>query len=440
MVCAFWAQGCQPVPPREHQSISVFKDVTLIDGTGSAPREHMDMVVQGDSIASIAETDKDTLAPDAIIVDGRGETVMPELIACHAHLGLLKGTTMSPANYTRQNILRQLVQYEHYGVGEVLSLGSDHEMIFALRDSSQAGLIPGARIYTAGFGFGVSTGAPPASIGMDKVYRPNSPEEAVKDVQALAPLHPDVIKLWLDDFGGKMPKMDPAMYGAIIKEAHHQGIRVAAHVYYLADARRLVADGIDILAHSVRDSLIDDTLLAAMKAGRVTYIPTLSLDEFQFIYADHPGWINDPFFKGSLEPGEWDTLTSPAYIDRLRKDPSLVTKRKAFETVLLNIKRVYDAGIPVVLGTDSGAQPARAQGFSEHHELELLVKAGLTPIEAITVATRNGARLLRISEQTGTLEPGKRADFIVLSKNPALDIKGTASIVSVWQNGVKAAE
>jgi len=400
----------------------------------------MDMVIQGDSISYIIETGKDTIAPDAIVLDGRGETLMPELIGCHEHLGLLKGTSMSAANYTRENILRQLIKYEHYGVGEVLSLGSDHDLIFGLRDSSHAGLIPGARIYSAGFGFGVPTGAPPSSIGMDKVYRPVSPEEAIRDVQQLAPLHPDVIKLWLDDFGGKLAKMDPAVYAAIIREAHRQGIRVAAHVYYLADARRLVADGIDILAHSVRDSLIDEPLLAAMKVGRVTYIPTLSLDQFQFVYGDHPDWINDPFFKQSLEPGVWDTLTSPAYILRLRKDPSLAIKRKAFETVLLNVKRVYDAGIPVVLGTDSGAQPVRAQGFSEHHELELLVKAGLTPLEAITVATRNGARLLRISEQTGTLEPGKRADFMVLSKNPVTDIKGTASILSVWQNGIKAGE
>jgi len=173
--CLLWALGgCRQAPPGAHQQISVFRDITLVDGTGSAPREHMDMVIQGDSISYIIETGKDTIAPDAIVLDGRGETLMPELIGCHEHLGLLKGTSMSAANYTRENILRQLIKYEHYGVGEVLSLGSDHDLIFGLRDSSHAGLIPGARIYSAGFGFGVPTGAPPSRyIGQSVPKKPS---------------------------------------------------------------------------------------------------------------------------------------------------------------------------------------------------------------------------------------------------------------------------
>lgn len=439
--CLLWAlTGCRPSVPDGRDLATVFRDVTLIDGNGAQPRAHVDLVIQGDSILSIGETGKDSLPPGARILDERGKVVIPELINCHGHLGLLKGTTMSSGNYTRDNVLRQLVRYEHYGVGAVLSLGTDHQEIFAWRDSSHAGLLPGATIYTAGFGFGVPGGAPPPSFGMDKVYRPTTAEAATEDVRRLAPLKPDLVKLWLDDFGGKMPEMKPEVYAAVIAEAHRQGLRVAAHVFHIRDARRLVALGIDVLAHSVRDSLIDDSLLAAMKAGGVTYIPTLSLDEFQFVYVDSPAWLNEPFFKGSLEPGVWDTVTSQAYLDRLRKDPGLPAKRATLGIALQNLKRVYDAGIPVVLGTDSGAQPIRAQGFSEHRELQLLVKAGLTPLEALTVATRNGARLLRIDTQRGTLEPGKRADFVLLSGDPSVDISQTESIVSVWQNGVRLGE
>ena len=105
-----------------------------------------------------------------------------------------------------------------------------------------------------------------------------------------------------------------------------------------------------------------------------------------------------------------------------------------------NLYKLYKAGILIALGTDSGANPVRVQGFSEHMEMELLVKAGLTPLEAITIATQNGARLLRINGETGTLEPGKKADFIVLDKNPAADIINTRTISAVWRNGVKVSD
>jgi imidazolonepropionase-like amidohydrolase len=94
----------------------------------------------------------------------------------------------------------------------------------------------------------------------------------------------------------------------------------------------------------------------------------------------------------------------------------------------------------IALGTDSGANPVRVQGFSEHMEMELMVKAGLTPLEVITIATQNGARLLRINAETGTLAPGKKADFIMLDKNPADDIVNTRSIFAVWRNGVKVSD
>lgn len=98
-------------------------------------------------------------------------------------------------------------------------------------------------------------------------------------------------------------------------------------------------------------------------------------------------------------------------------------------------KKVYDAGIPVALGTDSGATPIRPYGFSEHMELQLLVRAGLTPLQAITVGTKNGARLLGAADEIGTLTPGHEASFIVLDKDPSADIRNTESILAVWKAG-----
>ena len=110
--------------------------------------------------------------------------------------------------------------------------------------------------------------------------------------------HADFVKIWVDNLHGTKPSMDPAIYRAVIDQAHHDGLHVAAHVYYLADAKALVSDGVDVLAHSVRDQTIDEELLAAMKQRGVFYIPTLTVDESFFAYAEHPEWKNDALLAG----------------------------------------------------------------------------------------------------------------------------------------------
>jgi len=415
---------------------TLFKHVTLIDGNGGAPIENTDILVQGDSVAAIGP---DQHVEDATEIDLKGKTVMPAITSTHVHVGNLKGTSANGSFYTRENILRQLKQYEDYGVTNILVMGTDRPMLFqsGLRDSSLTGLLPGARYHSAGYGFGVPNGAPPLGMSMDMVFRPTTAADVAKDMDSVATVKPDVIKMWVDDFGGKFPKMDPSIYKAIIDEAHKRDLRVASHVYYLDDARKLVADGVDILAHSIRDKIIDDTLIQQMKAKNVMYIPTLSLDEFAYIYARKADWINETFFKKSLEPGVFEMITSQKYQDDLRKSPDLAKNEAAFQTVLRNVKKLHDAGILICLGTDSGATPIRVQGFSEHLEMELLVQAGLTPLQAITVATKNAATLLKIDDKFGTIEKGKTADFIVLDANPVGEIKNTRKIFAVYKAGEK---
>ncbi len=418
---------------------TVISNIRLIDGNNRAPAQTVDMVIKADRISAIVAHGTTAFANNARVIPMAGKTVIPGLINLHAHLGLLKGTTSSAKNYSEENIQRQLKKYQDFGVTKILSMGSDHEIILAMRDASRHGNIPGATIFSALYGFGVYGGGPPAAI-MDQINRPQTPEEAVRAVLKLVPLKPDVIKIWVDDFGGSAPKMKPEIYTAIINAAHKNGIRVAAHVYYLEDARKLVATGIDILAHSIRDKDIDDDLISDMKSKNVVYIPTLSLDEYNFIYSRQPEWMNDPFFKASLEPGMLDTLKSDAYLKRLQDDPDREKKEADFKRAVNNLRRIYRAGIKVAMGTDSGAQPVRAQGFSEHLELQLMMQAGLTPLEVITCATRNGAQVLKIDKDYGTLNVGKKADFVILDGDPLADIKATYKIVSVWQDGVKVSE
>jgi imidazolonepropionase-like amidohydrolase len=413
------------------------KNIILIDGTGRQPFNNANILIQGDTIAGI---NLKTVPEQAEVMDMQGKTIMPELINSHGHLGLLKGNKTASENYTRENVLRQLEKYQSYGVGAVLSMGTDYEPIFNWRDSSRAGEWPGAMIFTAGYGFGVPKGGPPFNFTEAKVFRPSTPEEAIQNVRQLAMLKPDIIKMWIDDFYGQYPTMKPEIYRAIISEAHKHGLRVAAHLFHLQDAKQLVDAGLDAMVHSIRDQEIDDVLLDEMKKKEVTYVPTLSLDEYQFIYTQNPNWLNDPFFKASLEPGVYEMITSKDYLDKLKSNPSFSKMNGYFQMALHNLFRIYKRGIKVAMGTDSGATPVRAQGFSEHLELELMNQAGLTPLEAITCATRNGAQFLHIDNKYGTLQKGKKANFMVLNGNPLRDIKNTRSIAGIWKDGVEVSK
>jgi len=424
------------VPGAARSQVTVLRNVTVIDGTGATPRHKAALVVEGDKIRAI--TNADTPAEkSATMIDLSGKIIMPEIINCHGHLGLLKGTKMSSENYTKENVERQLLQYQDYGVGAVLVMGTDRDEVYQWRSESREGKFPGALIFTAGRGFGAPAGVPPLSMGTDLVYRPTSAEEARKDVDELATHKPDMVKLWLDDFWGQYPKMKPEIYAAIIDEAHKNDLRVAAHVYHEEDAQRLVDDGVNVLAHSVRDAEIPDKLVAEMKAKHVAYIGTMSLDQFLTAYADDPAWLKQPFFRDALEPGVYEMITSPQYKKSVEEDKKLPAEVAAQSIERKNLKKVYDAGILVALGTDSGATPTRAFGFSEHNELRLLVEAGLTPLQAITVATKNGAELLHASGEFGTLRPGLKANFIVLDKDPSVDIRNSESISAVWKDGQK---
>jgi imidazolonepropionase-like amidohydrolase len=411
----------------------LLKDVTLIDGTGSAPQPHMEVLIAGDTIAAIGQGLDST---GATVIALSGKTIMPALISAHVHVGTVQGTTADASHYTRENVLRQLKRYQAYGVLQVLGMGTDRPLLFenGFYDSLRTGSLPGARYHSAGYGFAAPGGTPPPVNGMDRVNRPANPEQAQRQVDSLAALSVQTIKMWVDNHGG-MPGMDAAVSRALIQAAHRHGMKAAAHLYYIQDAKQLVADSIDIIAHSIRDREIDDTLLQQIKSQGIMYIPTLALDKFAYSYGEAPPWLNDAFFKQSLEPGTWEMVADTAYQRKTRESGGYARSRAAHLTALKNVYKIHKAGIPVVLGTDSGASAVRAQGFSEHLELALLVEAGLTPLEAITAATANAAKALRIDGRYGTLGVGKVADLLILDKDPSADIVNTRGIAAVYKAG-----
>jgi imidazolonepropionase-like amidohydrolase len=283
-----------------------------------------------------------------------------------------------------------------------------------VRDGNGASDLNRARIHVAG-----------------PVITATDPETARAAVDAVADRNPDFIKIRVDDNLGTAQKMKPEVYRAVIDQAHVRGLRVAAHVYYLADAKALLEAGVDYLAHSVRDRDVDARLIELMKARNVCLSPTLTREMSTFVYESRPAFFDDPSFRREVDPAVIAALEDPVRQEEIRKNRAAQTYKKQLEVARRNVKALIDAGVRLASGTDSGP-PARFQGYFEHLELEELVKAGLTPMQAIVAATGDAAACIGIGDRVGTLQPGLAADLIVLGKNPLEDIRNTRTIESVW--------
>jgi len=424
--------------PMDSQAV-LLRNVRLIDGTGAAPQEHVSLLLRNGRIEKIGGAEM--VAPKGVAVrDLSGKTVMPGIISAHSHLGLLVDDAESSATaYTRENVTAQLKEFERYGVTMIMSLGVNRDLVYELRDEQRAGKLDGATIFTAGRGIGVPGGAPGLPAAADQIYRPATVEEARKDVDELAAHHADIVKIWVDEVHGTVPKMKPKIYKAVIDEAHQKHLRVAAHEYALEDAKRLVADGVDVLAHSVRDQVVDDAFVQSMKQHGVWYVPTFTVDESFFIYAERPAFVQTVFFQKAAGPKLTAKFEANGYAEKVNQDPQTAQHRKDIEIGQQNLKRLFDGGVSVGFGTDSGALPGRIPGFSEHRELELMVEAGLTPMQAITAATGKNAELLYAADR-GTIAAGKRADLLVLDADPLTDIRNSRKIVAVYHDGRAVAE
>jgi imidazolonepropionase-like amidohydrolase len=409
--------------------------VRLIDGAGDPPVPNATVIVDGGRI---------TAAGAGVVIprgaqrrNYAGRTVIPGLISDHSHVGQVGGTQDGAENYTRSNIMSQLQQYRRYGVTTIVALGLNGPIFETIRAEAHAGMIGGADLFGVDRGIGVPEGGPPQAtlkLAPDQLYRPTTPQEAREDIRRMAARRTDLVKLWLDDFGGSAPKMKPEIYTAVIDESHKLGLRVAAHIHDLADAEAVVAAGADILAHGVRDQEVPVEFIATLKQRGTWYIPTLSLDESTFAWADQAPWTRAAFARAALSRPLAREIDDPAWRASIEHAKETAEARHALEINLRNLKPLYDAGVRIGFGTDSGAVALRVPGIAEHRELALMVQAGLTPMQALTIATRDAAALLGRRDR-GILSAGRRADFIVLGSDPSINIAAIDDIVEVWDAG-----
>src|SRR3989454_4077148 len=342
-------------PPASTVSPAVVIDGAQIwDGSGNPPVQDAILVIKDDRIEAVGARGAVSVPVGAKTVSGKGKTLIPGLINLHGHVGMTKGLKASRENYSKENILAHLKQYARYGVTTVMSLGTDFEPMFEIRGPARAEESPRATVFTAGRGFTGKNGYPAVLPGNAGIPREVDTVEQVKNsVEELARQKVDMVKIWVDDHWGHYAKIRPELYRAIIAEAHKHNLRVMAHLFYLEDAKELVKAGLDGMAHSVRDREVDGELIQALKARKPFAVPTLVREESTFIYAEPPAFLDDPFFSRWADPLVVRQLKDPAYGARIKSDPDFSRYPGQLKTGQKNLKKLWDAGVTIALGSDS---------------------------------------------------------------------------------------
>ena len=378
--------------PASAQSVTVFEGAQLLVGDGRVI-EHATLVVEGTRIAQVGQTANVRVPAGATRVGLAGKTVMPMLIDTHVHLGP-----------TREALTRDLKRRAYFGVGAALSMGTDNYELLPMRSET----IPGAARYLSA-GRGITM---PEPGRLTVPHWITTEEEGRQAVKELAAQKVDIVKIWVDTRDGKYKKLTPEIYGAIIDEAHKQGLRITAHIFDLEDTKGLIRAGIDAFAHGVRDRDIDDELVTMFKE-RPNLVLTPNLPD-RGVKTDL-SWL-----RGSLPDAELEKLEA-ANTDKPREQAFYGIQAR-------NLAKLNAAGVRITLGTD-GNRP-----WGPHEEMADMATAGMTPMQVVVAATRNSAEFLRLAE-AGTLQAGKSADFIVLDANPLDDITNTRRISAVILRG-----
>jgi imidazolonepropionase-like amidohydrolase len=407
---AFGAVGILGSSSASAQSIAL-TNVRILDGNGATPVEHGTIVIQGRKIKAVGPTSNVAIPPEARTIDEGGRTGLPGLADMHVHLtGGWDGISADMLGY--QRYMNALL---YAGVTAVLDTGNVESYILQLRAETAAGRLLGPRIYCVG----------PLVDGPDPFWPELSRVVVSQDqvpglVRQLAAEKVDLIKLYAG-----LSDLDVQ---AVSTEAKKYKLRTILDAHSRNGSIELMREGIAGWAHLPTRKLSDEAIATA-SANHVFFISTLSVFEafmrrrFQDLsFLDHPLIIDTtPLFA----------LTE---LRKLGHEEAAKRPLAALFDAESNVKRLLQAGILIAAGTDA-PYPGDFQGEGIHRELELLVESGLTPLEAITVATKNAAKIMNAETEWGTLEAGKLADILIVDGKPDQNIRDTRNIARVIREG-----
>lgn len=376
----------------------------LIDGTGVEPVEDAAVLVDDGAIAAVGRSAQVVAPTETEVIEAAGLTIMPGLIDAHVHLRTPAGqerlayeVKTSPelkAFYAADNARRAL----EAGFTTLRDAGSGPEVL-AARQAVDLGLVVGPRILTAGIVTMTAGHADPAMGRPGWPVRPEDTADGVDEVRKRVRQHVrsghDWIKICTS--GGVLSAGDeswwrnytPDEVRAITDEAHALGRRVASHAHGREGILNAIQCGVDTIEHGI---YLDDEILELMVARRLFLIPTMTIGRAFQERAEEAGLSEEAVRKGNA----------------------------VMEVVMTNMARAHRAGVRMALGTDCSGSLARMG--ENAWELPLMVEIGMTPMEAILAATRDAAEAIGLGQATGTLEPGKQADVILVDGDPLEDI------------------
>ena len=416
---------------------------TLIDGTGVPARSDTVIVVEEDRIKAVGSRAEVALAKGLRIVDGRGKWVMPGLVDAHVHFFQSGGAYTRPdvidlrAHRTYEQeiagvkgrLTQTFARYLLCGVTSVVDAGGPM-WNFEVREAAARTLLA-PRVAVAGPL--VSTVArPQLDLGDPPIIKTGSPAEARALVQREAARRPDFIKIWFIQRPGEDAAAGRALLDAVVDESRGAGLRVAVHATELEAARAAVDAGAAILVHSVFDKPVDEAFIAAVRDKGVLYVPTL------FVVKGYDLVLSGRFVPTEAERrlGDPDALRS---FEEIKAFPEFKgTGRPAADAQVKtgqdNLRRLAAAGVPIAAGTDAG-NVGTLHGPSIFRELRLMAEAGLTAAQVLSAATRGGARVMGHESELGTIAPGKRADLLVLDRDPLADLSALESPRDIVKGG-----
>jgi imidazolonepropionase-like amidohydrolase len=407
-----------PAPAAPAQTPVAIVHARIIDGRGGAPIEDGTVVVRGDRIVAVGPAGTVAVPAGARRIEARGQTMIPGLADMHTHLtGGWDGETADFLGFRRT-----VGSLLHAGVTSVLDPGNVTSFVKQLRDEINAGRLAGPRIYYAG----------PVIDGPKPIWPDIS--AAISSADQL-PHFLTQLRQADVTFAKAYHGLSTDMVRALVDSAARDSLRVIADVGLRNGSLEVAKTGIAAFAHAGSRPMADEAI-KYMAEHQVASITTLAVYESftRRRFADLR-FLEQPLLAAILPP-TYVTQIRQFAVQPLSAEDSLRVQRwtGALASARDNVRKMHAAGVMLVAGTDA-PYPGDYYGEGLHRELELLVEAGLSPLEVITIATRNAARLVRAEAEWGTLEPGKIADLVIVSGDPSRTISDTRRVVTVMQRG-----
>src|SRR6266513_145948 len=416
----------------------------------SAVASSSTLIIAGRHIESIGPASSTPVPAGATLIDGKGKWVVPGLIDSHIHFFQSGNLYTRPdvadfnawmpyAKEVERNKARLPATFRVWlasGVTSVVDVGGPF-WNFEMRDAAAAS--PAApRVAVAGPLISMVDRVK-LDLGDPPIIRISSPDEARALVRRELERKPDFIKVWFIHQRGDDLAAQEAIVKAVADAAHAAGVRLAVHATELIVAKASLRAGADFLVHSVEDEAVDEAFLALAKRNRALYCPTLFVT-LGYRYARSNTWqpteaerrLADPQILAAMN--DLQKIPREALPERVVKAMNQPAPPQPSAIALQNLRRVWDAGIPVVMGTDAG-NIGTLHGPSVFREMEIMAQAGLTPLQVLRSATSNGAKAMGMEGEIGTLAPGKLADLVILDADPLADATNLSKIHRVIKDG-----